>query len=89
MDIKTVSNMKQNLTGMINRVDLLTDVKIGEIKVILNQILDKILKLTKRVERFEFDKAQNEYEKLPVDVLALTKDEVTLRTDLAKMILEC
>ena len=32
---------------------------------------------------------KNEYENLPADVIALTKDEVTLRTDLAKMILEC
>ena len=46
-------------------------------------------KLNKRVERQEAEAVKSEYEKLPVDVLALTKDELTLRTDLAKMIHEC
>ena len=53
VDLKTVSNMKVNLTSMINRVDLLTDAKIGEVKTILQSILDSIDKLNKRVERQE------------------------------------
>jgi hypothetical protein len=51
VNLKAVSNMKQNLTSMINRVDLLTDTKIGEVKKILKNILDNLGKLNKRVER--------------------------------------
>lgn len=89
VNLKAVSNMKTNLTSMINRVDLLTDTKIGEVKKILKNILDNLGKLNKRVERQEREAVKSDYEKLPVDILALTKDELTLRTDLAKMIYQC
>lgn len=80
--------MKKSLQHNINRIDLLTDSKIGEVKGILKQLADNIITLSKRVTHAENEMLKKEYESLPVDVLALTKDEFQLRQDLAKMVLE-
>ena len=56
-------------------MDLLTDVKIGEIKGLMKDLAEQILKMNKRVTVAESDMLRREYENVPVDVMALTKDE--------------
>ena len=56
-------------------MDLLTDSKIGEIKGLMKDLAEQILKMNKRVTMAENDMLRKEYEQIPVDVMALTKDE--------------
>ena len=60
-------------------MDLLTDSKIGEIKGLMKDLAEQILKMNKRVTMAENDMLRKEYEQIPVDVMALTKDEFQLR----------
>ena len=67
--------MGQNL----NRIDLLTDAKISDIKGILKAMNDQILKLSKRLNHTENELYKKQHEELPPDIMALTKNEVELR----------
>ena len=78
--------MKKTLKVNLNRLDLLTDAKIGDIKGLMKTMTDQIIKLSKRVQMNESELYKKNYEDLPVDVMAVTKTEVQLKTELAKMI---
>lgn len=80
--------MKKKIDQNINRIDLLTDSKIGEIKELLKGLSREVLKLSKRVTDAEVTMLRKENEQLPTDVLALTKTEFELRLQLAQMIQE-
>ena len=54
--------MKKGLQNNINRIDLLTDSRIGEIKSLLKEHSEEILKLTKRISGVENDITRKEYE---------------------------
>ena len=86
LSLVAAANMKKNLQQNINRIDLLTDAKIGDIKIIMKDMTDQILKLSKRITVAENDMLKKEYETIPTDVMALTKTEFQLRMDLAVMI---
>lgn len=60
----------------MNRIDLLTDTKIGDIKGLMKLMNDSILKLNKRLNITEMELYKKQHEELPVDVMALTKTEV-------------
>ena len=66
----------RQLTNTLNRVDLLTDVKIGDMKGLMKDLADQILKLSKRLVTTEIDVYKKEYDGIPVDVMALTKTEL-------------
>ena len=78
--------MKKTLDKNINRMDLLTDGKIFDIKALMRELAEQIIKLNKRVTIAENDIYKKEYETIPTDVMALTKTEFELRHELAKMI---
>ncbi len=78
--------MKKALQSNINRVDLLTDSKIGDIKKLMTEAMQQIMALSKRVMNAEAEIYRKEYEQIPTDVLALTKTEFELRQSLALMI---
>jgi len=86
LSLAAAAKMKQNLTHNINRVDLLTDAKIGDIKGLLTELASQIILLSKRVTIAENDMLKKEYETIPVDVMALSKTEYELRQDLALML---
>ena len=67
--------MKKSLQSNINRVDLLTDSKIGEVKGLMKELADNLIKLSKRITIAENEVLKKEYENIPVDVMALTKTE--------------
>ena len=67
----------------INRVDLLTDAKIGDIKGLMKEMAEHIIKLNKRMIISENEALRKEYNNIPSDVLALTKTELQLKQDLA------
>ena len=46
----------------LNRMDLLTDSKIGEIKGLMKDLAEQILKMNKRVTMAENDMLRKEYE---------------------------
>jgi len=71
--------MKKKLDQNINRIDLLTDSKIGDVKNILRDLADQVIKLSKRVALAENEMLKKEHELLPTDVMALTKTEYQLR----------
>ena len=71
--------MKQNLEKNINRVDLLTDSKIKDIKGILRELADQVIKLSRRVTVAENEMHRRDFDTLPPDVMALTKTEFELR----------
>lgn len=83
-----VGTVKKNLAEQINRVDLLTDAKIGEIKGLMKQLANQVIQVNTRVDRLMLQQHKEDYDKIPTDLLALSKDEFTLRQDLAKMIQE-
>ena len=68
--------MKKVLGNNINRIDLLTDAKIGDMKGLMKTMTDQIVKLSKRVQLTETELYKRMYEDLPVDVMALTKTEI-------------
>ena len=70
----------------VNRIDLLTDAKVGDIKSLMKTMTDQIVQLSKRLHITECELYKKMYEELPEDVMALTKSEVELRQDLAQMI---
>lgn len=78
--------MKKTLHVNLNRIDLLTDAKIGDIKGLMKTMTDQIITLNKRVQLNESELYKKMHEDLPLDVMALTKTEVQLRTELANMI---
>ena len=78
--------MKKNLQQNINRIDLLTDGKIGDIKGLMKDLAEQLIKQSKRLHYVETDILKKEYENLPIDVMALTKSEIALRQELASMI---
>ena len=75
--------MKKTLQTNINRIDLLTDARIGEIKGLMKSMADQVLALNKRVTIAEADMLRRDYEQIPAEVMALTKSEFELRQDLA------
>ena len=83
-----VGTVKKNLTDQINRVDLLTDAKIGEIKGLMKQLANQVIQVNTRVDRLLLNQHKDDYDKIPTDLLALSKDEFTLKQDLARMIHE-
>ena len=80
------AKMKKTLENNINRVDLLTDGKIHDMKALMKDLAEQILKLNKRITITENEAIKKEYDQIPADILALTKDELELRQDLAHMI---
>ena len=78
--------MNKALTNNMNRIDLLTDAKIGDIKGLMHTMTDQIVKLSKRMQMTETELYKRMYEDLPVDVMALTKTEMQLKQELAQMI---
>lgn len=74
------------LKNNINRVDLLSDARIGDIKDLMKTMTNEIIKLSKRVQLNETGLFKRMYDDLPIDVMALTKSEVELKQDLADMI---
>ena len=78
--------MKKKLQSNINRIDLLTDSKIGDVKGLLKSLTESLLKLGKRLTVAETEMYKKEYQEIPTDVLALTKTEFQLRQSLAQMI---
>lgn len=79
MSLEAAANMKKNLTQNINRIDLLTDAKIGDVKSLLTELANQIILLSKRVTVAENDMLKREYETVPVDVMALSKTEYELK----------
>ena len=73
------AKMKKTLENNINRVDLLTDGKIHDMKALMKDLAEQILKLNKRITITENDAIKKEYDQIPADILALTKDELELR----------
>ena len=73
---KVSETTNRQLTNTLNRVDLLTDVKIGDMKGLMKDLADQILKLSKRLVTTEIDVYKKEYDGIPVDVMALTKTEL-------------
>ena len=73
------AKMKKTLENNINRVDLLTDGKIHDMKALMKDLADQILKLNKRITITENEAIKKEYDQIPADILALTKDELELR----------
>ena len=74
------------LKNNINRVDLLSDARIGDIKDLMKTMTNEIIKLSKRVQLNETGLFKRMYDDLPIDVMALTKSDVELKQDLADMI---
>ena len=66
----------------------MTDAKIHDIKGLMKEMAEQLVKLSKRVTIAETEVFKKEYENIPVDVMALTKTEFQLRQDLAQMIAE-
>ena len=79
MSAIAAAKMKKTLENNINRVDLLTDGKIHDMKGLMKDLADQILKLNKRITITENEAIKKEYDQIPVDILALTKDELELR----------
>lgn len=71
--------MKKTLENNINRIDLLTDGKIHDMKGLMKDLAEQILKLNKRITITENEAIKREYDQIPEDILALTKDELELR----------
>ena len=86
LSIVAAANMKKKLQSNINRIDLLTDSKIGDVKGLLKSLTESLLKLGKRLTVAETEMYKKEYQEIPTDVLALTKTEFQLRQSLAQMI---
>ena len=84
--MESQENVKKTLHVNLNRIDLLTDAKIGDIKGLMKTMTDQIITLNKRVQLNESELYKKMHEDLPLDVMALTKTEVQLRTELANMI---
>ena len=64
------------LNNNINRIDLLSDARIGDIKGLMKTMTNEIIKLSKRVQVYESELCSRMHEDLSVDVMALTKTEV-------------
>ena len=77
---------QKKIKSNINRVDLLTDAKIGDIKGLMKEMAEQIIKLNKRLVIAETDVLRKEFDIIPTDLLAVTKTELELRHDLAHMI---
>ena len=75
VSLAAAAAMKKTLQNNINRVDLLTDTKIGDIKNLMKELAEQVVKLSKRVTLAETEVFKKEYENIPVDVMALTKSE--------------
>ena len=88
LSIQQAAKTKASLQNNINRVDLLTDSKIADIKKLMNEAMTQIMGMSKRIMCVETEMYKKEYEQLPTDVLALTKTEFELRQSLALMIAE-
>ena len=58
---------------------MLTDAKIGDMKSLMKEMADQIIKLNKRLSIAETDALKKEYGNVPVDVMALTKTEMQLK----------
>lgn len=74
------------LNNNINRIDLLSDARIGDIKGLMKTMTNEIIKLSKRVQLSESELCKRMYDDLPTDVMAITKTEVQLRQELSIMI---
>ena len=53
--------MKKALQGSINRVDLLTDSKIKDIKGLMRGLAEQVIKLSKRVTQAESEMFKRDY----------------------------
>ena len=56
------ANTAMKINRTLNRMDLLTDSKIGEIKGLMKDLAEQILKMNKRVTMAENDMLRKEYE---------------------------
>lgn len=63
----------------LDKIDLLTDAKISDIKGLMKSMTDQIMKLSKRLLNHETELYKYMYEDLPADLMALTKDEIQLK----------
>ena len=62
----------KNVSSNVNRIDLLTDAKIGDIKNLMKCMSDQIVHLGKRLSNNEMELYKKLYADLPVDVMAIT-----------------
>lgn len=83
---KDSNEVQRKMKANINRVDLLTDARIGDIKGLMKEIAEQVIKLNKRLIITESEAMRREFDQVPADVLALTKTELQLRHELAQMI---
>ena len=75
LSIEAAARMKKTLQSNINRIDLLTDSKIGDIKGLLTSLSEQLVNLNKRITYAESEMYKKEYDNIPCDVMALTKSE--------------
>ena len=61
VSLKEAAEMKKALQGSINRVDLLTDSKIKDIKGLMRGLAEQVIKLSKRVTQAESEMFKRDY----------------------------
>ena len=61
VSLKEAAEMKKALQGSINRVDLLTDSKIKDIKGLMRGLAEQVIKLGKRVTQAESEMFKRDY----------------------------
>ena len=61
VSLKEAAEMKKALQGSINRVDLLTDSKITDIKGLMRGLAEQVIKLGKRVTQAESEMFKRDY----------------------------